>query len=104
MKEIDVKAGKVTLKGNLEIPKGAKGIVLFAHGSGSGRHSPRNNYVAEVLNKAGLATLLMDLLTVEEEIIAIALGTEREGGHVRSAGRFREREGGDGIAGRDPGQ
>lgn len=69
MKEIDVKAGKVTLKGNLEIPKGAKGIVLFAHGSGSSRHSPRNKFVADVLNKAGLATLLMDLLTVEEEKI-----------------------------------
>jgi putative phosphoribosyl transferase len=51
----------------LTIPKDAKGIVLFAHGSGSSRHSPRNNYVAEALNNDGLATLLADLLTPEEE-------------------------------------
>jgi len=68
MKEVDI-TGKVTLKGILEIPQGAKGIVVFAHGSGSSRLSPRNQFVAEVLNKAGLATLLMDLLTPEEEAI-----------------------------------
>jgi putative phosphoribosyl transferase len=55
------------LQGDLTIPKDAKGIVLFAHGSGSSRHSPRNNYVAEALNNDGLATLLADLLTPEEE-------------------------------------
>ena len=57
----------IIIQGNLTIPKEAKGIVLFAHGSGSSRHSPRNNYVAEALNNDGLATLLADLLTPEEE-------------------------------------
>src|SRR5215212_598564 len=65
-REVRVSAGLVTLEGNLGIPN-ARGIVLFAHGSGSGRHSPRNCYVAEVLREAGLATLLIDLLTPEEE-------------------------------------
>jgi dienelactone hydrolase len=68
-------AGSVTLEGNLGVPKGAKGVVLFAHGSGSSRHSPRNRYVAQVLREGGLATLLIDLLTVEEE--AIDLQTRR---------------------------
>lgn len=66
---IKVEAGKVTLEGNLSVPKAAKGIVLFAHGSGSGRFSPRNRYVAGVLQKRGLATLLFDLLTTKEEVI-----------------------------------
>src|SRR2546421_3265979 len=57
----------VWLDGDLTVPPNAQGIVLFAHGSGSGRHSPRNRYVAPVLQEAGLATLLMDLLTFEEE-------------------------------------
>ena len=57
----------VTLEGNLAIPAGATGIVLFAHGSGSSRHSPRNRYVAEALREGGLATLLIDLLTSAEE-------------------------------------
>jgi putative phosphoribosyl transferase len=57
------------LEGNLIIPKAAEGIVVFAHGSGSSRHSPRNQYVAQVLNDSGLATLLTDLLTREEEKI-----------------------------------
>ena len=60
-----------TLEGNLIIPKAAEGIVVFAHGSGSSRHSPRNQYVAQVLNNAGLATLLTDLLTREEEEVDI---------------------------------
>jgi putative phosphoribosyl transferase len=55
------------LQGDLVVPKDPKGIVLFSHGSGSGRHSPRNKYVAETLNNDGLATLLVDLLTQEEE-------------------------------------
>ena len=59
------------IEGNLTIPShaniDAKGIVIFAHGSGSSRHSPRNRYVAQVLNNAGIATLLIDLLTQEEE-------------------------------------
>ena len=59
----------ITLEGNLIIPKRACGIVLFVHGSGSSRFSPRNQFVAQVLNQAGLATLLFDLLTKEEEKI-----------------------------------
>ncbi|WP_066383366.1 MULTISPECIES: dienelactone hydrolase family protein [unclassified Anabaena] len=68
---VSVSAGEVNLEGNLFIPEGATGIVLFAHGSGSSRHSPRNRYVAGVLQQAGLATLLIDLLTAEEEAIDI---------------------------------
>jgi putative phosphoribosyl transferase len=64
---VQVSAGPVVLEGNLGVPDGARGVVLFAHGSGSGRHSPRNRYVAQVLREAGLATLLIDLLTAEEE-------------------------------------
>src|SRR5829696_6335075 len=64
---VHVPAGGVTLEGNLSLPPEAKGVVLFAHGSGSSRHSPRNRYVAGVLQQAGLATLLVDLLTPEEE-------------------------------------
>ena len=57
----------VRLEGDLSIPTAAKGAVLFAHGSGSSRHSPRNRYVADVLNEGGLATLLIDLLTEDEQ-------------------------------------
>jgi len=64
-----VAAGPVTLEGDLGIPEGAAGVVLFAHGSGSGRHSPRNQFVAGRLRAAGLATLLIDLLTAEEEAV-----------------------------------
>lgn len=64
---VRVNAGPVTLEGNLFVPTSARGLVLFAHGSGSSRHSPRNRFVAEVLQQAGLATLLIDLLTREEE-------------------------------------
>ena len=66
---VRVAAGAVTLEGNLSLPKGAGGIVLFAHGSGSSRHSPRNRYVARLLNQAKLAILLVDLLTSDEEAI-----------------------------------
>lgn len=66
---VSVTTDSVKLEGNLVIPAGAQGIVLFAHGSGSSRHSPRNRYVASVLQQAGLATLLLDLLTAEEEEI-----------------------------------
>jgi putative phosphoribosyl transferase len=68
-REVRVSAGAVTLEGNLDIPDDARGIVLFAHGSGSGRFSPRNRYVAEALREANLATLLIDLLTSEEEVV-----------------------------------
>jgi putative phosphoribosyl transferase len=64
---VKIPVGPLELEGNLGVPEGARGIVLFAHGSGSGRNSPRNRYVAGVLREAGLATLLMDLLTTEEE-------------------------------------
>ena len=59
--------GDVRLSGDLTVPDGATGIVIFAHGSGSSRHSPRNRFVAEQLQAAGLATLLMDLLSSQEE-------------------------------------
>lgn len=62
-----IPAGPVTIEGMLEVPDDAVGLVLFAHGSGSSRHSPRNNYVARVLREAGVGTLLMDLLTPEED-------------------------------------
>jgi dipeptidyl aminopeptidase/acylaminoacyl peptidase len=62
-------ADGVTLEGDLRVPPGAPGIVVFAHGSGSSRFSPRNRFVAQVLVAAGLATLLMDLLTPREEAV-----------------------------------
>ena len=55
------------LEGSLELPAAPRGVVAFAHGSGSGRRSPRNRYVAGELNKAGLGTLLLDLLTIDED-------------------------------------
>src|SRR2546425_10712013 len=69
MTEVRIPAGRATLGGNLTIVDQAKGLVLFAHGSGSSRHSPRNQFVARTLNDAGLATLLFDLLTPEEESV-----------------------------------
>ncbi|WP_245571269.1 dienelactone hydrolase family protein [Catelliglobosispora koreensis] len=65
--EVQVNAGAVALAGNLTVPAGASSVVIFVHGSGSSRHSPRNTYVAQVLNEAGIATLLFDLLTTGEE-------------------------------------
>jgi putative phosphoribosyl transferase len=67
--EILIEAGKIALGGTLELPKDAEALVLFAHGSGSSRHSPRNRYVAKVLQSQGMGTLLFDLLTREEESI-----------------------------------
>jgi dienelactone hydrolase len=67
--QIQLPADDLVLEGALAIPQGAEGIVLFAHGSGSSRHSPRNQFVAGVLQQAGLGTLLMDLLTPEEDAI-----------------------------------
>jgi putative phosphoribosyl transferase len=64
---VRIPAGAVALDGTLAVPTGARAVVLFAHGSGSSRHSPRNRFVAQTLREAGLATLLMDLLTVREE-------------------------------------
>src|SRR5256886_4713690 len=71
MIEVQISAGAATLDGNLTIVRQAKGLVLFAHGSGSIRHSPRNQFVASPLNEAGLATLLFDLLTPEEESVDV---------------------------------
>ncbi|WP_049578095.1 phosphoribosyltransferase family protein [Streptomyces sp. SBT349] len=66
-REVTVPAGGRRLGGELTVPEGASAVVVFAHGSGSGRHSPRNRFVADALNGAGLGTLLFDLLTDEEE-------------------------------------
>ena len=66
---VQIPAGAVTLEGNLTLPGEARAIVLFAHGSGSSRLSLRNRYVARLLNEANLATLLIDLLTLHEEVI-----------------------------------
>ncbi|HET7321137.1 MAG TPA: alpha/beta family hydrolase [Longimicrobiaceae bacterium] len=68
---VRVTAGPVLLDGDLVVPPGARGVVLFAHGSGSSRHSPRNRFVAGQLQSAGLATLLMDLLTPAEEAVDV---------------------------------
>lgn len=64
---VRIPAGSAELDGDLDVPGGARGVVVFAHGSGSSRHSPRNRQVAGVLQESGLATLLMDLLTPAEE-------------------------------------
>ena len=61
--QVRIPVGAIALEGDLEVPESAAGLVLFAHGSGSGRHSPRNRSVAESLRAAGFATLLFDLLT-----------------------------------------
>ncbi len=74
---VQIGSGKVALHGNLLIPGRARGLVAFAHGSGSSRHSPRNQYVAKVLRDAGLATLLFDLLTLDEEAKDLISGRQR---------------------------
>jgi dienelactone hydrolase len=68
-KNVSIRLDGTVLKGNLIIPEKAIGVVIFSHGSGSSRLSPRNNYVAEILQQKGLATLLFDLLTEEEDRI-----------------------------------
>src|SRR5947207_15775711 len=65
--DVRIPAGHAHLEGELKLPAGATGVVLFAHGSGSSRHSPRNQFVARVIREAGIATLLFDLLTTPEE-------------------------------------
>lgn len=67
VREVEIPAGDVRLGGRLSMPPEAAGVVIFAHGSGSSRHSPRNRFVSDALNQGGLGTLLFDLLTVEEE-------------------------------------
>ena len=66
-RDVAIEFGRDTLAGTLSVPAGAHGLVIFAHGTGSGRHSPRNRAVATELNGAALSTLLLDLLTSEEE-------------------------------------
>ena len=84
---VHVAAGDVQLDGDLGVPDGARGVVLVAHGSGSGRHSPRNRFVARALNDAGLATLLMDLLTpAEDGAFDITLLAERLVGAIDRLG------------------
>jgi putative phosphoribosyl transferase len=72
-----IPAAGVTLEADVVVPDAASGVVLFAHGSGSGRHSPRNRYVAGELQRAGLATVLADLLTAEEEQLDARTGALR---------------------------
>ncbi len=70
-RDIELPLGAFALRGILGVPDGAAGVVLFAHGSGSSRHSPRNRFVAEALREGGLATLLVDLLTPVEEAVDV---------------------------------
>ena len=72
-----IPVGQVSVEGELQIPLSATGIVLFAHGSGSSRHSPRNQFVARTIREAGVGTLLFDLLTQEEESV------DSRTGHLR---------------------
>jgi putative phosphoribosyl transferase len=67
-----IPSGQITLEGELNVPARATGVVLFAHGSGSSRHSPRNQFVARTIREAGIGTLLFDLLTREEEAVDIS--------------------------------
>ena len=69
--EVQIPSGEAVLEGELNVPVGAGGIVLFAHGSGSSRHSPRNQFVARTIREAGVGTLLFDLLTREEESVDV---------------------------------
>ena len=70
-RDVHIRSGAVQLLGDLIIPVSAQGVVLFAHGSGSSRHSPRNQFVARTIREAGAGTLLFDLLTKEEEAVDI---------------------------------
>ena len=97
-REIKIPVPAVTLEGTLAVPENATGVVLFAHGSGSGRLSPRNVFVARELEKAGIATLLIDLLTEKEDEVYetrfdIGLLTERLGGVVSWLEEERELKG-----------
>lgn len=76
-RSVRVPTGEAALEGDLTVPAGAEGIVVFAHGSGSSRHSPRNRFVAEALEAGTLATLLVDLLTPEEKAIDEHTGSIR---------------------------
>src|SRR5947207_252565 len=69
MKSITIPINSKTIEGDLQSPEGHHGLVVFAHGSGSSRHSPRNKHVARILNESGMGTLLIDLLTGDEEAL-----------------------------------
>src|SRR5438034_3059892 len=73
-REVQIQSGAAVLQGELNIPASARGVVLFAHGSGSSRHSPRNQFVARIIRGAGVGTLLFDLLTQSEEAIDARTG------------------------------
>src|SRR5688500_5608313 len=75
--DVRIEAGTAALEGRLSMPEGSNGLVVFAHGSGSGRLSPRNRFVADRLNERGLGTLLFDLLTADEEKIDAQTGEYR---------------------------
>ncbi|MCW7943083.1 phosphoribosyl transferase [Streptomyces hygroscopicus] len=90
--EVEVVAGAVRLEGGLTVPESATGIVIFAHGSGSSRHSPRDRFVAEGLNRAGLGTLLFDLLTEEERDRAEVFETGLLAGRLTDATRWLRRQ------------
>ncbi|MFG2911969.1 phosphoribosyltransferase family protein [Kitasatospora sp. NPDC048298] len=99
-RELQLPVAGARLAGRLTVPAGARGVVLFAHGSGSGRHSPRNRHVAEYLNRTGLATLLFDLLTEAEEpdrrnVFDVALLGGRLTAVARQLGAERDRAGHD---------
>ncbi|SCY88053.1 Alpha/beta hydrolase family protein [Streptomyces sp. 136MFCol5.1] len=98
--DVVVHAGPVRLGGELTVPEGATGIVVFAHGSGSSRHSPRNRAVSSALNTVGLATLLFDLLTAEEDLDrANTFDTVLLAGRLADATRWlRDRPGTEGLA------
>lgn len=68
-KQIEIQLGTIVLKGNLRLVNNSNGIILFSHGSGSSRHSTRNNYVADILLEKGFSSFLFDLLTEEEDLI-----------------------------------
>src|ERR1700704_1976488 len=70
-KDVQIRSGAIQLNGDLSIPVGAQGVVLFAHGSGSSRHSPRNQFVARRIREQGVGTLLFDLLTKDEEAVDV---------------------------------
>lgn len=75
--QVVIETGAASLSGDLVLPSQPHGAILFAHGSGSSRHSPRNRYVAEILQAAGFATLLIDLLTVDEERVDLTTSEYR---------------------------
>jgi hypothetical protein len=75
--QIEVPAGEVALAADLSLPENAQGLVLFAHGSGSSRHSPRNRHVADVLYRGSIGSILIDLLTPDEEAFDLHTGALR---------------------------